>query len=101
MCYRTYFTFKKILKINFWKKWKKIIFYFWNKWKIFFFYFWNKWEKKYFLFLARMEKKKEKKSIAKQGEQNNLGVDVYNNLSQSSLSERVLVLQQSKIRCGC
>jgi hypothetical protein len=28
-------------------------------------------------------------------------VDVYNNLYQSSLSECMLVIQQSKIRCGC
>jgi hypothetical protein len=36
----------------------------------------------YFLFLEKMEKKKKKKKcIAKQGEQNNLGVNVYNNLS--------------------
>ncbi len=55
----------------------------------------------FFKFFGTNGKKKKKNPLQNKGEQNNLGVDVYNNLYQSSLSECMLVIQQSKIRCGC
>jgi hypothetical protein len=90
MCYRTDFAFFFFFKLLFFEQMEK---------KLFFIIGTN--GNNFFKFFGTNGKKKKKNPLQNKGEQNNLGVDVYNNLYQSSLSECMLVIQQSKIRCGC